>query len=1027
MSSQQSAHEISRIRSSSAASTENSNPTLGDMEISGDLLKLQDEWEHLLSREELKLQAIPPSKVYSEECEEKYNVCALWMDDGTMGFSIDYPYDAFEVKCYWLRQSKAFTKFYFFCCFIHIISPFLEEPMCPWEQRGEYAVLTTDGGFFSPMLINVINLFCILVYILDLFLWLRVNSRDKSMTTAAFYKNEWLLIRCVICFILFLDTLVYFGTGRPVRFAKGLVPFVFISRRVSMRQLLQGLVKAMTKTVNVLMLFSAMVFIYGYTGFLIFNNVDTEKDNRFDSLQQSILTVLHVLAGRSYNAFVGNQYFEVSFMAGFFFVTLMIAGDFLCTNLIIAVGNREFKIFSNHIYKRQLRNRRQALVAIHEVLSDKNGRIGLPAWRRFCCQIRGAIRVRPEMADVLFNLESVDDKDSPYFNTIDCIGLFRLSALIAARVDLVSNLKIDPSRKSSTGLAGEAKTSTNKDMDFDEGDHDKTDLRPSTIIKQKEESILDADVFGVEDIRNSALFGKRQLSDNETTTRRKRSSTTIEMSNRNSNISLRGDEGVSVFCGGDTEGKSAIATSLGACKLLCNTIISANISVKSFCPFLFADKEKDIFLNPFALFFSGIRILLAFQLVQISGHDGSLSWLQVGWVIQAFLMLESLILVSALGINEYLHLSGGLYSLVLNVLSLGFVVAVGTNASQQGRPAFILLLVVQVFRFFRSFCFLRDYDFMMSLLPLIVRMLLLYASIIYFFAVIGHTRLCNSFPSDMDTADVDDDGASWEEFSGLLNFSTLLKTFYTLYEVSILGNWSIVMGAASRQEPVVSFLFFLPYRLLMAMLVIPLLFSFIMQAFIAHRDKLERKEIVVDKLATYSNLDRYCYSQSSVEESSQQDPEQIKRSVDEAVDKIMRKNESSNGSTRARGRKIQRRASMRSVNLSKSFMDMAEGNFFGPDLSVPTLKSDEDAKAIHSGEKGQSMMSFWSGGAQGPSNLHRDERNAAVLASMLEEALFQLGMTMDSKADTQEKLRELEERNALMSEPQLGTVNGNPI
>lgn len=406
-------------------------------EVNGDLRKIQDEWEHLLSREDLKLVDIPSSLIYDKECKEKYSVSALWMDDGAMGFHIDFPYDTFELKCYWLRQSKAFTKFYFFCCFIHIISPFFEEHECPWTERGEYAVITTEGGFFSPMLINIISLFCVLVYLLDLFLFLRVNNRNNSVTSGLYYKNGWVLIRCIISVILFLDTMVYFGTGRPIRFARGLVPFVYISRRNSMRQLLQGLVLAMTKTVNVLILFTAMVFIYGYTGFLIFHNIETDKENRFESLPAALLTVLHVLAGRSYNAFVGNQYFDVHFAAGFFFVSLMIAGDFLCTNLIIAVGNRQFKIFSNHIYKRQLRNRRQAIIAIHEVLSDTQGRITLPVWLRFCAQIRGAIKVSPRMANILFELEAETDSTLPHYNTIDCVGVFRLAALIAARVDMV--------------------------------------------------------------------------------------------------------------------------------------------------------------------------------------------------------------------------------------------------------------------------------------------------------------------------------------------------------------------------------------------------------------------------------------------------------------------------------------------------------------------------------------------------------------------------------------------------------------
>lgn len=1019
-----------RSRTDTCATEVNRNPGLGkrlDTEVNSDLKKIQDEWEHLLSREDMRLLPIPPSLIYDNDCDEKYSTCALWMDDGTMGFSVDFPYDTFELKCYWMRQSKAFTKFYFLCCFIHIISPFFEEPDCPWVQRGEYAAITTDGGFFSPMLINLISLFCIFVYMIDLFLWLRVNNRNNSFMSASFYKNGWVLIRCVLTLLLLVDCLIYFFSGRPIRFARGLVPFVYISRRVSIRQLLQGLVLAMTKTRSVLILFTAMVFIYGYTGFLIFHNIDTEKDNRFESLPQAVLTVLHVLAGRSYNAFVSNQYFNVHIASGFFFVTLMIAGDFLCTNLIIAVGNRQFKIFSNHIYKRQLRNRRQALISIHEILSDSDGRISLPVWLRFCSQIRGAIKVSPQIANVLFSLEAETNVESAHCGTIDCVGLFRLSALIAARVDMAHHEALRYPQ--TTTLDTSMPTSLEKQKEAEKEQDEWARGRQSSIIKQKEDKFLTLDVFGVDDIMKSNLFGFSDDHDNMYSagkeygvgagTANGERPSSIELTHVASALDIDSNR-QSTPCGSGGGAQVSFFVALYfAVKQRSNAFIEYNISVKDFLPFLFKG-DRNVVISPFALIFAAVRILLAVQLVQISGHDGSLKWLQVGWVVQVFLMLESLILISGLGFNEYWRRSGASYSFVLNLLSLGFMIAVGSNASRQGRPVFIMLLVVQVFRFFRSFRFLRDYDFMMSLLPLIVRMLMLYSSIIYFFAVIGHTRLCHTFPSDIGSLDVDDDGGAWGEFSLLLNFSTLLKTIFTLYEVSILGNWSIVMGAASNRSPILAYLFFLPYRLLMAMLVIPLLFSFIMQAFIAHRDKMARKEIVVDKLATYSTLDRYFFGDSNTDEAHTEDPEQIKRSVDDAVAKIMRKNEEANSHLRnneSSVRKVKRRASMRSVNLSKSFNDIAEGNFFGPDISIPTLKPsngddgvDKNKTAIRSGEKGQSMMSFWSGGQQGPSNLHRDLRNATVLSNMLEEALFQLGKTLDDKADTQISLDMLKER-----------------
>ncbi len=101
-----------------------------------------------------------------------------------------------------------------------------------------------------------------------------------------------------------------------------------------------------------------------------------------------MLTVLQCVASRSYSILALTPYYDVNPTSALFFLCLTIAADLVCINLIVAVGNRQYKIFSGLLYKRQLRNRRQAFVAIHDLLADDKGYITRDTWVGFCSHIQ---------------------------------------------------------------------------------------------------------------------------------------------------------------------------------------------------------------------------------------------------------------------------------------------------------------------------------------------------------------------------------------------------------------------------------------------------------------------------------------------------------------------------------------------------------------------------------------------------------------------------------------------------------------
>eukprot|EP00602_Paraphysomonas_sp_CaronLab_P008688 CAMPEP_0185036272 /NCGR_PEP_ID=MMETSP1103-20130426/28990_1 /TAXON_ID=36769 /ORGANISM="Paraphysomonas bandaiensis, Strain Caron Lab Isolate" /LENGTH=1059 /DNA_ID=CAMNT_0027573757 /DNA_START=43 /DNA_END=3225 /DNA_ORIENTATION=- len=1045
-----------------------SRPELSYADIDPALRKLQDEWEELLMHDELTVDIPPKLDLHTEE--NKFSLLALWFDDGVLGWKIDYPNTPFELHCYRFIKSRQFLGIYTVLCFMHICSPFLEEPSCPWndvKHDRSVGMFNSGGGkYLSPFVVNMFGLICVLAYILEILLRLSINNhKKKAAENLPFYKDNWILFRIIASSILLLDLLVFFGTGRPIRFARALLPFIYISRRNSMRQLMHGLLISFYKSINILMLYLAVLLIWSYVGFILFRKVDTDENNRFVSLPESLLTCLHALTARSWNAFVVNEYFDKHAASGVFFVSLLLFGDLLCTNLVVAVGNRQYRIFATRIFNRQLRNRRQAFVAIHDYLSDRHGYVSREAWMRFCACIQGKYRVNSRLADMLFSLECEKDTAMDATkDTIDSVGLFRLCALISARVDIDPNSNIgeDGNRLESTLRQRESldidigvmqfhwDTSSNsvplkKDS---AGEVDQTP--PSMKAAPTEENVFRTTDGGALNLIHSATQGKSHPQEMNAASEASVAASMSTKSSVNSALNMGEDD-----CGKFTTPVSV--------KAMMRYIVDFSIRFDDMLPFrlpLLGDRD----FAPFRDFFRAIRVVLAVQLVLISGNRNSSEWMRVGWFLEACLWIQMIVLIYAWGFPKYMRRTGYGFIMIINVISLVLMIIVGDDDNNHYSPAFVSLLVVQVLRFLSVFQYMRDSELFISIFPLVLRMFFLLFSVIYFFSVFGHTRLCNAFNEEKIGENADDDSTYWRDnFTHLLNFNTLLQTIYTLFEVSILGNWSIIMDAAAHTERVPSMLFFFTYRMVMAMIVIPLLFAFIMQAFISRRNQDEeaKKQALLaagggsDVLKGRRQVGDegvYQFNKQKIFELTE-DLDTIEsrgKAIDAAVDNIRRNmaaaekrirrdssddehpdivsptelpspallstksNTEPNAENNSPGKKKRptRRSSLDLASVSQCFQAIADGGFFQEDLAKPeVLRSPSpppaaaSTAAVKVGEKSTSMMSFWSGGetALAPQAI-KDKRRVELLTQMLEDALHQLALQKEACRDAQESL-----------------------
>ncbi len=151
----------------------------------------------------------------------------------------------------------------------------MAEPYCPWEYYKndveKVDIYSTGGGEYVPkIVINMFDLFCILVYLFDILMRLVVNNGENRVKRLPPFKDKWVLMRLVCVVILLFDCVLFLFTRQPLRFARALIPIIYISRRNSMRQMVHGLLISFSKSTSILTFLVLVHMFWTYLGFVIF-------------------------------------------------------------------------------------------------------------------------------------------------------------------------------------------------------------------------------------------------------------------------------------------------------------------------------------------------------------------------------------------------------------------------------------------------------------------------------------------------------------------------------------------------------------------------------------------------------------------------------------------------------------------------------------------------------------------------------------------------------------------------------------
>jgi hypothetical protein len=666
--------------------------------------------------------------------------------------------------------------------------------------------------------------------------------------------------------------------------------------------MLQGMFIAMTQTYSIMLLLILTIGIWGYSGFLIFRNLDSVEKNRFATIYESVLTCLRVFASRTFSILAINPYYEQSHISAIFFVSLTIGADLLAGSLLIAVGTRAYRNFANQVYTRQMKKRRYAITAIHNLLA-KDGYLQLSDWLRICAKVTGRYHLTRQSAKALFIYECANANDV----CLDIRHFFRLVGLATGNIiisidedsdafiiretetkikartaiiisdkhklsdakprgslNFIKRLGTDSIRMSdglSSGVVGNKSDFASEKGEIDQeslmrnrdpevesmSERMTTESRSQHLVKQLAGKFREDETGNLEFV---GADGRIRSSDSRDVTN---SSRPIAISNilqdqvLNDNTKMRTDSinELRLYESESADGKFGFLSSyVKWFRNKYNRILVMNYLV---CNSIVGYETTisiwnfKFNLNYFETFYHIVRVMLALELTYTTQYDYSKKQVIIaGGTFESLFWIEMLFRMGSFhSLGTYMRMTSKRIQLFINVSSLLLGVACGFRFTDTN-PVAVCFIIIQILRFFRAYQFLDGFYTYEAMIPVFANVAFLMFSVVYFFSSFAHNRFCSALV--LENSDVDDDSGAWAYFQNQLNFNTFAQSLYTLFQMAVLGSWNMVASTAAKKFPLSSFLFFYSYRLFMTLTVMPILFSFIIQIFIIRRDLEEQSK-----------------------------------------------------------------------------------------------------------------------------------------------------------------------------------------
>ncbi|XP_010602421.1 two pore calcium channel protein 1 isoform X3 [Fukomys damarensis] len=263
------------------------------------------------------------------------------------------------------------------------------------------------------------------------------------------------------------------------------------------------------------------------------------------------------------------------------------------------------------------------------------------------------------------------------------------------------------------------------------------------------------------------------------------------------------------------------------------------------------------------LIFKGINILVqskAFQyfmylVVAVNGmwilvetfmlKGGNFFPKHVPWSYLVFLTIygvELFLKVAGLGPVEYLSSGWNLFDFSVTVFAFLGLLALALNMEP-----FYFIVVLRPLQLLRLFKLKKRYrnvlDTMFELLPRMASLGLTLLIFYYSFAIVGMEFFCGLLYPNCCNASTVADAYRWlnrtvgdktvveEGYYYLNNFDNILNSFVTLFELTVVNNWYIIMEGVTSQTSHWSRLYFMTFYIV-TMVVMTIIVAFILEAFV---------------------------------------------------------------------------------------------------------------------------------------------------------------------------------------------------
>lgn len=813
-------------------------------------------------------------------------VAVIWLMDSLAGSVLRYPTTVGQLKSLQTLRHKRFYTFIYFVTLLQMLAVFLIVPRCIANTSSDSA-----GKSAIPRLaLNIFDLLCALVYLAEAFLHIHAielpelsvdregDNNEKSILTV--FTKSWTGLRVVAIFMIAIKSIIPVANPtaaiNDIRLVRCIFPILLITRNDNYADIMKGILLSVKESKPVYKLFLAILFVFTFAGYCLFHRYETDAD-RYITIFQALLTTLQCSVAAPFSLYVLTPYFsDISQLTPIFFLMLSYFIEVLCVNLIVAAGNVHFNKFGEQTLNMRLARRYDAVLSIWLLLKcrsypaalddtknsfGEDGHMTLSRWVKFTQSLPAEHYISEEVAVLLFvyiKQQQEAQKDSILSKLEEeeeelCINLEHFQSLLYL---LLNGVRCRPhfsqhvGRRSSVSAFRKPQSGIFKARDQGQPDHEVQLRTFNTNAASTDRGSLANNPL--HDIPEGA---QRPSSARLSSKGRPVSARTSLMPNNPMEVMydvyyLR--EGVK------GEPKPPKAYSPAVCFQFYTEqcylkLDSAYIQVKNVCTEILEATifDKLPFLGCISL------VVHALLLVQLSFFtsitQSNVGWVVFGYFLEIFFWIEMFILLFGLGLRRYFRDSMLLIRFLVNVGSFFSLIALGSNTDRSNNdnifktvsPAYLFVVLFQCIRLGLVCVRVRGHGRYRVIIENTFRALFLFFLVLYIWSVMAQTAFCGVLSDDDDTAVVsdgftDDDASSWDQFSDILNFDNYAQSIFTMFEVSVLGSWSMIMDATAQRtsRKVPTFMFFFAFRLMMVLMILPLLVSFMIRSIVALNDRV---------------------------------------------------------------------------------------------------------------------------------------------------------------------------------------------